>query len=627
LSAVPLLAAVSGGALLTYAFESKAPLSARVCAGIPTGMALFGLAGLLLAGGLGLTAASAWLAAGLSALPGLLLLRRGIRERVRVEVAQAWLRLRRVQRAEAGVLATALSLAALLVSVFDRAVYERAGGLFTGVEHNVGDLPFHIGVIMSFARGDNLPPMHPELAGAQLTYSILADFVSALLLLTGMTLRGALLCPSLLLAGALAGLVVCFAHALTADRAAALLTPWLLFLSGGLGFVLAAGDWLASGRGGVEFLLQLPRDYTITWTGELRWGNTLTTLLVPQRSLLLGAPLALLVFTLFWTAHAAVDEADRRRRLRCAGLLAALLPLAHLHAFVVTLAVAAGLVALFGRPRAFLHFFGPALVLAAPQLVWLAAGSDVRAGGIVAWQIGWDRGGRNPLWFWFTNTGLLLPLLAVALWRARRSPLARFHAPFLLLFAAANLLRLSPWIWDNIKFLFFWHLAALPLVAGLLAALWRRGGIRRMAACALTVSLVLSGGLDLWRVVSRQLEVPEFDGEARALAEGPLAATPPRALILHAPTYNSPVYLAGRRSLLGYPGHIWSQGLDAGSREDEIRRIYAGAPDASELLARYEVDYVLVGPQELAWTVVATELLAPFPRVAAAGPYGLWKVR
>ena len=149
--------------------------------------------------------------------------------------------------------------------------------------------------------------------------------------------------------------------------------------------------------------------------------------------------------------------------------------------------------------------------------------------------------------------------------------------PFLLLFVAANLLRLSPWIWDNIKLLFFWHLAALPLVAGLLVALARRGRAWRVASAVLVAALVLSGGLDLWRVTSRQIEIPEFDASARVLADGPLAGTPRRALVLHAPLHNSPVYLAGRRSLLGYPGHIWSQGLDAGSREDEIRRIYAGA--------------------------------------------------
>jgi hypothetical protein len=111
------------------------------------------------------------------------------------------------------------------------------------------------------------------------------------------------------------------------------------------------------------------------------------------------------------------------------------------------------------------------------------------------------------------------------------------------------------------------------------------------------------------------------------MAEGPLAETPRRALILHAPTHRSPVYLAGRRSLLGYPGHIWSQGLDAGDREAEIRRIYAGVPDAGDLLARNGVDYVLVGPQELGWTRVEEEFLAGFPLVAELGPYRLWKVR
>jgi hypothetical protein len=143
----------------------------------------------------------------------------------------------------------------------------------------------------------------------------------------------------------------------------------------------------------------------------------------------------------------------------------------------------------------------------------------------------------------------------------------------------------------------------------------------------LTVSLLLAGGLDVWRVASRQIALPIFDREARALAAGPLAATPPRALILHAPVTNSPVYLAGRRSLLGYPGHIWSQGLDAGDREQQIRHIYAGAPEAADLLARSDVDYLLVGPQERRWTRVDEAFLGLFPLAAEQGPYRLWKIR
>jgi hypothetical protein len=190
-----------------------------------------------------------------------------------------------------------------------------------------------------------------------------------------------------------------------------------------------------------------------------------------------------------------------------------------------------------------------------------------------------------------------------------------------------NVLKLSPWIWDNIKFLFFWHAASLPLVAGLLTRLWRRGGGTRWCAAGLAGSLVLSGSLDVWRVASGQIAREVFDAQSVAFATGALRATPPRAVILHAPTYNSPVYLAGRRSLLGYPGHIWSQGLDAGTRESEIGAFYAGGEGADALVARYGVDYVLVGPQERSSLAVNEAFLGRYPTVAESGVYRLLKTR
>ena len=71
-----------------------------------------------------------------------------------------------------------------------------------------------------------------------------------------------------------------------------------------------------------------------------------------------------------------------------------------------------------------------------------------------------------------------------------------------------------------------------------------------------------------------------------------------RATILHAPTFNTPIFLTGRRSLMGYPDHIWSHGIEFGDRQREIERIYAGAPDAEALMSKYGVEYVVVGPQE-----------------------------
>jgi len=51
--------------------------------------------------------------------------------------------------------------------------------------------------------------------------------------------------------------------------------------------------------------------------------------------------------------------------------------------------------------------------------------------------------------------------------------------------------------------------------------------------------------------------------------------TPPGATILHAPIHNTPVFLTGRRSLMGYPGHIWTHGIDFGQRDADIKQIYS----------------------------------------------------
>ena len=113
-------------------------------------------------------------------------------------------------------------------------------------------------------------------------------------------------------------------------------------------------------------------------------------------------------------------------------------------------------------------------------------------------------------------------------------------------------------------------------------------------------TLIFAGGLDVLRVVSEAGEYQEFDTQGMAAASSISAQAPPRALVLHAPTYNSPVFLTGRRSLLGYPGWMWSRGLDYSQRSSEIQRIYSGGPAADALLRHYDVDYVLIGPAEFA---------------------------
>jgi len=314
-----------------------------------------------------------------------------------------------------------------------------------------------------------------------------------------------------------------------------------------------------------------------------------------------------------------------------AGILAGTLPLVHAHTFLVVMGVGACLAVLFrGSWRRWLVFFATALVVATPELVWLARSGNVNAQRFLGWQSGWDHGSHNALWFWLANTGIFIPLLVLALaWR--RSSLAlpqrllRFYAPFLLCFIVPNLIKLAPWIWDNIKVLFFWYVASVPLVALLLARLWQKKSFYRWLAAGALAAMVLAGALDILRIITNTTEYQEFDVQAMAMADVISQRAGPRAVVLHAPTYHSPVFLTGRRSLLGYPGWMWSRGLDYSQRFNDIQKIYSGAPEAAKLLLRYRVEYVLIGPEELSTLNVNEQFWSRYVQMAQTGQYRLYK--
>jgi uncharacterized membrane protein len=56
--------------------------------------------------------------------------------------------------------------------------------------------------------------------------------------------------------------------------------------------------------------------------------------------------------------------------------------------------------------------------------------------------------------------------------------------------------------------------------------------------------------------------------------------------------------LAGRHTVMSYPGWLFSWGIDYSSRERDVRTMYALAPGAADLFRKYGVDYVVIGSSE-----------------------------
>jgi hypothetical protein len=757
------LAAIAGATVLTYVYDHAAPLWPRLCAGVCVGFALLGLSGFVLASLAGMTPAALALSGVACASPLLLLLRGGRRARLAADVREAAGDLRRAlaldRRGEAGTLAFYLAAALVFWLVFANVMYRTPAGIFTGVDTNIGDLPFHLAVITGFAYGENFPPQHPEFAGVRFTYPFIADFVTAMFVRAGAGVEGSMFWQNFAMMMSLVGLLHRWALKLTRASGAALLVPALVLLSGGFGWTEFVGEVWSGGRGFFETLGALEHDYTIMGHIGYRWGNAVTALFVTQRGLLLGLSLALVVWTLWWEAsgkakgkgqkakggseeaalsaagvegrsgggkkkikgkavkrHAAQEASPRNAGLEdeaaadstfafcllpfaftpmlAAGVVAGLLPLVHAHSFVVMMLMGACLalmqgacVLLKGREaegveagavawarvwavwRPWVAFAAAASALALPQMLWATRDSGARAGQFFGWEFGWDHGTSNVAWFWLKNTAVFIPLLVVAVvvWargrgrsaehdaerdsrksghgrRGRREKVTAdgpllsdkllfFYAPFVLCFVVPNVYKLSPWVWDNIKVLFYWWVASAPLVALVLARLWRRGGAWRVLTVALLLVQTAAGGLDVWRAASGSVERREFDAAGVRFAEVVRRETGPRSLILHAPTYNDPVYLTGRRTFLGYPGHVWSHGLDYTEREAALKQIYAGNTNAPALVEREGIEYVVVGPLEreemTKYGVALNEsfFVNKYRKVGEAGGYRLYKTR
>jgi len=640
------------------------PLLARVCVGAITGFAvlasvgfvvasLFGMTRLVLLGSIGVIASLSAIAFKVHWPEMSKNVTDLIRGAKRALLEQRWKAL--------GYTAFYAGVVVVLVLVFSNAMYSLPDGVYTGVANNLGDLPFHLQVTAGFLYGHNFPPEHPEFANARFTYPFLCDFLTAMLASAGASVGSAMFMQNVVLAIALVGLLHYWTSQLTGDWLAGLIAPVLVLFSGGLGWWLLFRDARASDNGLIGLLQHLPRSYTIENASNalLRWGNSLTTLFVPQRSILFGMPLSLVIFSLWWStigpetlwesqpqnnqlkkslapvspSRFRSTQRDRMAAMTASGVLAGILPLIHTHSFMVVMMLAGCLFLLFPNWRLWMVFFLSAFAIALPEMVWSAHGSNIHFREFVGWVPGWDKGDANVIWFWLVNTGAFIPLLITAIFvrfKGREvvpAPLLRFYAPFLLCFVIPNLVRLAPWDWDNIKVLFYWYLGSVPLVALLLSTWMRKGNTNlRWTAVALLGCLTLAGVLDIIRVISGTESYREFDSDGAAIAKAILRQTGPRAIVLHAPTYNTPVFLTGRRSLLGYPGVIVSHGLEYEERENDIRQIYAGAPDARALLLKYRVGYVLVSPMERSYAPVNDEFWGQFPVVAESGDYRLYKV-
>ncbi len=420
------------------------------------------------------------------------------------------------------------------------------GGVATIWKNNYGDLAFHVGMIASFVLGANVAPEYPVYAGEVLSYPFFANLGSASVWWIAPTL------PALRRIFMVEWVVLwCALYALLDGRRNPLL-PWALLFGGGSFFFLGenAGQRIEAG---------------------VPWAAFLPTVWVTQRAALLGACAALAALHFFQTALEEPEGApERRLGMAASGLVLGLSPLAHVHMGAVA-GLWIGLVLALRLPRA-ARDFAVFAAFALPALLWLPwlagkAGTLSLVAGWVTGDAARLAGGERlaaALRTWLRDAPVWLALVAFLWWRTRRHDL---FAPLALLFVAGNLIQLAVWDWDQIKVFVALYLVFLAIWS----RLPERGARLAQAACLL---LVIPGLVEVraaFRVEPRVVYTPQDVERAEAVRE----RTPASAVIACAPRHNSLATLTGRRLFAGYPGTLWSHGIDSREREELLRSLPA----------------------------------------------------
>jgi hypothetical protein len=512
------------------------------------------------------------------------------------------------------------------------------GGIYSGGESSYYDMAYHAAITTSFVHGANFPPVYTPMPPAPLLYPFLPDFLTALLVVMGMSLHSALVWTAVPLTLALTGIFYFFALRLarflgglneTIAVRAGVIATLLFLLNGGLGFIYFFQDWRASSDSLWQFLSALKANYSHLPFKGLVWPNIVTDMLLPQRTSIFGLSLGFIIlgcFAMLWIERDAIPVAGKWRgwrNLLVAGVLAGLLPLLHVHTYLAV-GLISGILFLLRPRQVWLVFWLPALALAAPRFLELSG--QLVTTGFARFQPGW-RGQGEASWliFWFRNVGLPA-LLIIPAWLSTSRPLRLFYVPFLALLALALLVVFSPNDYDNLKLLTYWQAITAILIAAWLSSIAHRlfGWVCSVTLIALSV---FSGSLAiLAESHSRKMMFGPDDVAAATFVK---TNTAPHSLFLTAPSLHQPILsLAGRAVVRGPTAWLWSHGYPFAEREADVRAIYNGRDDALELLRYYGVDYIYVSPREVEGVRANRSFLdATFLSVYRAGDITIYDTR
>lgn len=465
--------------------------------------------------------------------------------------------------------------------------------------HAYGDISLHLGIISSFAYGDNFPVQSPILAGSAISYPFLFDFITAIFVNPlGLTLDQATVITGILGMVLVIFSVAYFGLIFTSSKLAAILVLILFFFSGGLGFIYFFQDLFSSNLTFFEFISHITKDYTALKDIGFYWINVVLMMLLPQRSFLLGLPLSLLIIRLFWE----LSEEFILRKFALAVILTSVLPIIHGHSLIALVPILGWLILIMINKNRSKLFHILLLGLMGLMIAYLLSRHFLQQADnplqFIKVHLGWMAGNENIAIFYLKNFGLILLILPIVLWFGIKKRLKVVYLALMgqIWFILPSIFIFQPWDFDNTKLFIYWYILTIPLVAYFISWLFfTKKFVFITFGCLLIIGLTLSGGLDIVRLLSSSgTKYEAYSPQAIKLAEFVKNNTPSDAVFLSIDKFDNPaVALAGRKTVVGYHGWLWTYGLSYSQRELDVRNMLAGHADR-DLFQKYNITHTIL---------------------------------
>ncbi len=501
------------------------------------------------------------------------------------------------------------------------------GSLWVG-QATYGDLNMHLSFITSSVDA-HFPMDYALMAGQRLSYPFLMDTFSGSLYLMGMSLQMSVILPGTLFTMLVVYGYMALARQIVSSNKAVLLAALFVFINGGLGF-LYTFDMSFSGvfSGDPEFMDRIStvmNGWYQTPTNmpelNLRWSNLIADLLLPQRTFLGGWLIVIPCIFLLFTAFAPekqrnMDELDRgtkARQMIFTGIMAGLLPMLHTHSFLALGLISVGWVAydlvrgrktIYETGRPWLFFLIVTLVLALPQLLGFTFRQVGEGSNFLSFRFNWvnsETGGLKDgyLWFYIKNIGIPFVLLVLALFEKNKT--WRFVASgAFVVFLLAEFVQLTPNEYDNNKLFYIWYLLMAAVAAGYGATVYRRMRAmpsRRVIAAGVIAVSALSGSLSIARECVGNYQ--DFGANMVAAAEYAKENMTNEDVVLTGREHINPIVsLAGKKIVYGSSLYLYWHGLVDNDREFDLKDFYEAPADNLDVIERYSIDYIYIGPYE-----------------------------